>query len=351
MKRFFVLRIMAIAVLSLSVSCCNSSKNIFDCPVDMAAPVETDALTGHPVTFNEQPAMQIINLHTVDSFLVVKANVKESAKQMFVFNLRDKEYAGSFITRGRGAGELLKPICSGTCRCQSDYSFLYIFDLSLCEAYAFDIEASMETGKTEMNRICGLPDGTLYAYPFRDSMHFVKRPEPDGMTGMILNPDGSTAKELPMYSGLPGLTYFDKLSSADVFFRNTSIFIMAMSMLPQVNFIDIETGEKHTTAVNRQYRDWEQIFSEDMTAQSIYYTAVIPASNLVIALYYGVPLSDWATGNALPHLHVFNTEGELLYDLRLAESLKAIAYDEYSGILYGADMEDRLFQYDMSGIL
>ena len=107
MKRFFVLRIMAIAVLSLSVSCCNSSKNIFDCP---ASPVETDALTGHPVTFKEQPAMQIINLHTVDSFLVVKANVKESAKQIFVFNLRDKEYAGSFITRGRGAGELLKPI-------------------------------------------------------------------------------------------------------------------------------------------------------------------------------------------------------------------------------------------------
>ena len=69
MKRFFVLRIMAIAVLSLSVSCSNSSKNIFDCPVDMATPVETDALTGHPVTFNEQPAMQIINLHTVDSFL------------------------------------------------------------------------------------------------------------------------------------------------------------------------------------------------------------------------------------------------------------------------------------------
>ena len=308
MKRFFVLRIMAIAVLSLSVSCCNSSKNIFDCPVDMASPVETDALTGHPVTFNKQPAMQIINLHTVDSFLVVKANVKESAKQMFVF-------------------------------------------MSLCEAYTFDIEASMETGKAEMNRICGLPDGTLYAYPFRDSMHFVKRPEPDGMTGMILSPDGSTAKELSMYSGLPGLTYFDKLSSADVFFRNTSIFIMAMSMLPQVNFIDIETGEKHTTAVNRQYRDWEQIFSEDMTAQSIYYTAVVPASNLVIALYYGVPLSDWATGNALPRLHVFNTEGELLYDLRLAESLKAIAYDEYSGILYGADMEDKLFQYDMSGIL
>ena len=27
------------------------------------------------------------------------------------------------------------------------------------------------------------------------------------------------------------------------------------------------------------------------------------------------------------------------------------ALDEYSGILYGADMEDKLFQYDMSGIL
>ena len=81
------------------------------------------------------------------------------------------------------------------------------------------------------------------------------------------------------------------------------------------------------------------------------FTAVVPASNLVIALYYGVPLSDWATGNALPHLHVFNTEGKLLHDLRLAESLKAIAYDKSIGILYGADMEDRLFQYDMSGIL
>lgn len=344
--------IMAMGILSLSFSCSISDDNIFSCNADMTDAEKNIQIKGTLLPFTGQPVMQIYNLHVVDSFLVVKASVKESSNQMFVFNLHSNKYTGtSFITKGRGPNELQNPFCYGSYNIYSDYKPLYIFDLSLRESYAFDVEASVNAGQTQLSKICRLPEGTLYAYPYRDSLHFVKVPAPECLDGMILNPDGSMAKKVALYGDVPGYLYFDKLSSADAFFSGTDMMAMAMTMLPQVNFIDVNTGEKHTVAIDKQYREWKQLLYDEMYTPTICYTAAIPAGSVVVALYYGVTLADWAAGDAPAHLHIFDADGGFLYDISLAESLKAIAYDRNSGMLYGADTEDRIYQYDMSDII
>ncbi len=343
---------MAIVILSFFISCSRWDDNIFGCKVDLVQAEKSIHIDGSQVSFTDEPVMQIIGLFTVDSFLVVKAKVKDCADQMFVFSLRDNKYTGkSFIAKGRGPSELLNPICCGRIGGRPDSNPMYIFDLSLCESYAFDVEASMNSGKTELSKICSLPEGALYAYPFRDSLHFVKAPEPDCFGGQILNPDGSMVGKVALYDDLPGQMYFDTLSSADAFFSGTDIMAMGMSMLPQVNFINVSTGERHTIAINKKYSEWEKLLYKQGYTRTMCYGAAIPAGSLVIALYYGAPLVDWATGNALGRLHVFNAEGRFLYAISLDEALKNIAYDGNSGMLYGVDMEDRIYQYDMSGII
>lgn len=337
--------------VSLSVSCDNNGNNIFGCPAEIVKAGKSAALKGDIVSFDGMPVMQISSLCTVDSFLVVTANTKDCPDRMYVLDIHDRLFKGSFIANGRGPDELLNPHCGGMFRSRTGSNSMYIFDLSLCESYAFDVETSINTGHTELSRICRLPGGTLYAYPFKDTMHFVKVPESECFDGMILNPDGSMARKVALYGDVPGYLYFDKLSSADAFFPGTDMMAMAMAMLPQVNFIDVTTGEKHTVAVDRQYGEWEQLLYDDMYTPTICYTAAVPAGNMIVALYHGAPLADWAAGDAPAHLHVFDADGGFLYDLSLAESLKAIAYDTDSGLLYGADTEDRIYQYDMSGII
>lgn len=348
--RYVVLPVF-VMLLTLAVSCDNSNNNIFGCPAEMVKAGKSVTLEGEVVSFDGLPVMQISNLCAVDSFLVLTANVKESADKMFVLDMRGRKFKGSFIANGRGPGELLNPMCCGTFRSQSGRNPMYIFDLSLCESYAFDVEASVNAGQTELSKICRLPDGTLYAYPYRDSLHFVKVPDSECLGGMVLHSDGSVARKVALYEDVPGFMYFDRLSSADAFFSGTDMMAMAMAMLPQVNFIDVNTGEKHTVAIDRQYREWKQLLYDEMYTPTICYMAAIPAGSVVVALYHGVPLADWAAGDAPAHLHIFDADGGFLYDISLAESLKVITYDRNSGMLYGVDMEDRIYQYDMSGII
>lgn len=356
MKRFSVrwTGTMAAAALFLSVllsvSCQGGSNNIFGCPEETVSAAGRAVLTGTPLSFEGQPVMQIFNLHAAGPYLLVKARVPDNAGQLFVFRLREREYAGSFLPEGRGPGELLKPMCAGTCSSRTEGSPLYVFDLALGGAYAFDVEASVQSGRTELAEICRLPGGTLYAYPFRDSLHFVKIPEAEGMTGMVLDPDGGVLEKTGLYRGLSGWEHFDKLSSADVFFPGTGILAMAMSMFPQVNFIDLGTGERHTAAVDGPCRDPEPLLAGEAPV-IVCYMAAVAARGRLIALYHGTPLAEWAAGNSPAHLHVFSAEGEFLYDLSLNESLKAITYSESTGMLYGADAEDRLFAYDLSEVL
>ena len=59
---------------------------------------------------------------------------------------------------------------------------------------------------------------------------------------------------------------------------------------------------------------------------------------------------DWLTSAVLPHLHIFDWNGNFLYDVSLKENLNAIAFDESNGRLLGADKDDDIFEYDLSGL-
>ena len=214
MKRILNGLILTVLILSVSVSCNNNSDNIFGCHVDKVHAEKSIHFNASSVIFEKQPLIEVINLHTIDSFLVVKGNVKDCAGQMFIFNLNDKKYTGgSFISKGRGPNELHKPCCLGQYGNSSEQNSLYIFDLSHYKAYSFNVEESVKRGETVLSEICKLPDGTLYAYPFRDSLHFIKKPGPDCLDGMVLNQHGGLSETVALYREIPDLMYFDKLSS------------------------------------------------------------------------------------------------------------------------------------------
>ncbi|MDY5823879.1 MAG: hypothetical protein SPJ99_03330 [Candidatus Coprenecus sp.] len=47
-----------------------------------------------------------------------------------------------------------------------------------------------------------------------NSLHFIKKPGPDCLDGMVLNQHGGLSETVALYREIPDLMYFDKLSSA-----------------------------------------------------------------------------------------------------------------------------------------
>lgn len=57
-------------------------------------------------------------------------------------------------------------------------------------------------------------------------------------------------------------------------------------------------------------------------------------------------------GGSPTSIHVFNWDGDFLYDIGLEEDIDNIAYDSRSGHLYGFDKTSgRVVRYDFGGLL
>lgn len=124
-----------------------------------------------------------------------------------------------------------------------------------------------------------------------------------------------------------------------------------MCMFPQVNVLDVSTGEKSTIAVSKDYKNWRKILNSGNSERKIYYTAITQSSKNIFALYSDCSFEEWVKGSITPHLHIFDWDGNFLFDVTLSENLKVISLDEDTNMLYGVDINDNVYKYDLSNIL
>ena len=69
-----------------------------------------------------------------------------------------------------------------------------------------------------------------------------------------------------------------------------------------------------------------------------------------MALYCDARFEDWVKEQYMPHIHIFDWDGNFLYDITLDKKLKAIAYDESGDCMYGIDINDEIYRYVFQGI-
>lgn len=233
-----------LTVFSAVLVCCGSSdENIFDAPVHKAKAEKTCTMSGISVELNGEKPDVISDLFVYDSNLLLKGTVKESPFMIHAYSLDDKFFKGSYIAKGRGENELLSPHFEGLVQ-----EGIYIFDLNLCSSYCFDYVKSSETHNSELSHLVKLPGNTLYAYPMGDK-HLALVPEPEDFVGKIVDGNGAILNTVSIYPHVSGIDFFSRLSSASLLGQSHKKFAMAMCRLPQVNFLDLETGDKFTIAI------------------------------------------------------------------------------------------------------
>lgn len=146
------------------------------------------------------------------------------------------------------------------------------------------------------------------------------------------------------------MDYVDKLSSAVVFDDSVGQLVMVMMMLPQVNFLNVSTGEKKTVAISNNFRKWKQNFEKDNDEQTIYYIDCTKVDNLYVGLYVNTTFENWSKGIYEPYLHCFDNRGNILFNLRIKQRLKSIAYDKLHNRLLGVDINDKLYCYSLNSL-
>ena len=338
-----------LTVFSAVLVCCGSSdENIFDAPVHKAKAEKTCTMSGISVDLNGDNPNGICGIFVSDSVLLLRGTVKGSPFMVHAYSLNDGSPLGAYIAKGRGPNELLIPLFKELI---DESNLLYIFDLSLGASYSFDYLKSIETHNTVLSELLKLPGRPLYAFPMRKS-HAVIIPEADDYSLEILDESGHQIKKLSLYPNVSGEQYFDRLSSACALNQKNSKLAMAMCSSPQVNFIDLENGDKMTCAISDEYKKWRDMLNASDENRRLYYMSSAQSSEYFMSLYVGgVSLMDWIKGGDAPHLHIFDWDGNLLFDISLKESLKSITFDGSSKVLYGVDANDNIYRYDMSELM
>ncbi len=304
-------------IIFVFVSCGNRVRNMFDSPIHLEKPHQTYAIKGDLLELGAERPFKVTGMSICDSLMILRGRLPNSLSQLHIFSLTDNSFEGHYITKGRGPSELLSPIIKT--QLVSRNNLLYIFDLSLGSAYAFDCQKSIRERKTVLDKLSVLPPGSIDSYPVGDG-HIVFIPKEDSYTCSLLDESGNEIKRIPIFPYTSGIFFSDKLSSASLVCQEREILVMAMCLFPQINILDLKTEKRMSVAVSGDYKSWKNTLTQGYDEMYYYYTYVTQSADGFMALYYGVPFQDFIQQSVVPHIHVFDWDGTFLYDLQVQEN-------------------------------
>ena len=284
-----------------------------------------------------------------DTVLVIADQIADPSQYCFkAYSINTFNYLGSFIRKGRGPGEMIDPRLTGG---YSQASCIGLYDVG--KAYMVDVEESLKSGRTSITRTYDLPSEILDWMPMPDERQFTMLTENNEFVYQSITNDGTTSQTFNLYKQADGDQHVTHLSSLLTNNGNTAKVAEFMLLFPQFNIMDTESGQVLTFAVDKAYRKWESILYRRITMDNIdYYTGVTSTRDYIFATYKGVPLSKTYNKGQGTSIHIFDWDGNFLYDIDVAENIDKLAFDRRTGYLYCHERsEDRIIRYDLNRIL
>lgn len=359
MKRFIYF-----FIISPLLDSCVSENIVEDAPIRYVKPEMELTVEQDPLFVYDFPQTLACSdvIVAADSVMLLYDNVPFDNNSSFykAYSTEDLSYLGEFVRQGRGPGELLGPDLSGACRSKDGRTKCYILDLMLGQSFWFDLSGSIAERQNIINKLSDLPPNTLYALPYRDSLQFIMNVEDDNFLCNIINRNADKLRTFRLYpENIPAEQHIAQFGNCVALNQERGIASLVMIGIPQINYLDLENGTVFSVAVDRQYKNWEQILSSatDMhkyMESTQYYNDAASAQDCIFALYTNRKIEDIMrrTHDMPVHVHIFDWDGNFLYDLTVRENISRIDYDSRRKYLYGLDVNyGKIYRYDLSGIL
>lgn len=348
----FLKQIMFVMTAVMVVSC-SEDGIMLDTPVRLVSPDKVVSLRSD-TTFQgifpevlQCSCIQIVN----DSVIVLQDQASETNPYHFKAYSSDSfGYLGPLISRGRGPGEMISPYIAGN---DPKGKYLCLHDNAVGKAYIIDVQQSLESRKASVVHSIDLPPGIADWLPLPGSKQFALKQEKGEFVFQALGSDGDIFCTFHPYRDIDGERCMTHLSSILTNNRVTGKVAEAMVFLPQLNMFDPGTGQMRSVAVDTGYRKWKALLGKMIDKDTReYYAGIDSSPDYIFAAYKGLPLKKIGEPGIGTSIHVFDWDGNFIYDIKVAEDIGDMAFDSRTKSLYCVDVPDcRIVCYRLDALL
>lgn len=322
-------------------------------PVEYKRPANT-AFVACDVTFhlNDSVILAPERLQIVsDSILVVKQQVDDALTFFFsAYSLHTYKYLGSFLSKGRGPGEMLSPYMTAL---SSSLPYLFIRDNSLMLSCELDVMNSIKTGSGVFAKTFPSTDPGPIWFPVGDSLFFSYERKGKELYYKILTATGEDYKSFSPFHGLDLDKYFTQMSEIPTSDGTNGKLAFPMVFFPMLHFLDVESGHWLAIAVDPDWRNWKTLLKEPMSLEKMgYYAGATSSAKYAIALYQKRHLGGNEESGTGSEIHFFDWDGNFSYRIKVVDDLIGLTFDSINSYLYGIERATgKIVRYDLSSIL
>ncbi len=353
----FLLTVVSIvhsSIISLFLSACTSDNNFQGNLETINDEVEEILLTSSSKYIDSiySPILSI-----VDSIVLFYVTNRENAYEIVELSTGNK--VGAFCPIGHGAGEYiaLSPIRQ-IYQEENDYKAI-MFAPNESKILIWNISKSLRSGRTTYEYIGDYSWKNKYSVSYskqvvvgKDSILFytpsVHISSPDQLTNPLYQVRTLKSNEQIKEFQIFRHTIDNKASNVlpenflDASFSlkpNRRLFVEAMNWLPQINIVDIKTGEINGYRISDIQN--EDVFSTNMEDALFCYKSVVSDEQFIYALWAGEKKKDLRPDVGYKAIHIYDWEGNLLLKCQLEYGINELSIDVRDGALYGWNIDQQ----------
>lgn len=288
--------------------------------------------------------MQIVN----DTILVLQEGINDNNFYHFkAYSTNTFEYLGPFVRSGRGPGEMTY---SHIAKTNTSEKYLTVDDIQT--GYLIDVENSIGSKKTAIVKTYGLPEDVIYWIPLQDSTQFIFQIKKEGSSFLTIGQNGNIINTSYPFKDIDVDTHATLFSTIIVNDGYSGMVAQVMMFFPQINLIDTNTGIIRTIAVDKIYKKWNSVLNYGINLNTMStYVAATSSHGYIIAAYRYLPISKLYESGQGSSIHIFDWDGNFLYDVKVEENINDMTFDGKNKLLYCVDTNGKIFRYDLSGLI
>lgn len=344
MKKYSFLQV---TVLLLCISCNGRQEyNPFDAEIHYVTPEVTDTIYGTPVCtlFTDGEPMEYILSAVYDSLLILETYKVE--RLMAIADLNTGNIIGKYIDKGRGPGELLS-VTDVKCFRRNDSIMVTLYDMTGQDNFVeLNVTEMMTTGKPRFRQLGKIIPVTLKACEWTDSSNLYYRLDDNYLKLQEIDKSGTRlGKSYNLFPDIPA-TQASIMSFGMVLNSNALKVCIAMVGFPELNFLDMDTGERMSVVYDEKL-DFKKIFDLFVTQYRYPEKSIGNVFDTVdaICLY---TVDECVDDLYAVDFLIFDWDGNFKCRLMLNENCKQCVFDSENKLLYAVIEDDVLYRYDLS---
>lgn len=349
--KFIFNQLLFLLALMMIISCSHSSI-MQNSKVELSTPDNVITLA-RDATF-QSAFSEVMNAYDVlivnDTVIVFQDQISSSNNHHFkAYSLNTFDYLGAIVPNGKALGEMVRPrIMKGL----SDSKNLRLIS-STQKIYLLNVLETLRSAKTTISQSLTLPAETIGCILLPDLNQFVFQLDKGKPVCQTFGNDGLLKKTYNYADEFKDESSVTYLSGFFVGRNKTGDVAQITCFFPQINLFSAEKGSVKTIAVDNAYNDWKSVVGKMISKDTRqYYVSATSSQDYIIAAYKCVTLEEIMRGNSKTSFHIFDWNGNFLYEINVAENIGKIVLDAKAGYLYCLEQQEgRLIRYDLNPIL